>query len=119
MFRIYYAGKRSVPQTNPERTERTEHGWKICDLMMGLEFFTERGHTLDLDETHTYICTTDLDDPETIFQSYQGEFASRDFCDMIRESDATHTSMSVGDVLVEVSTGRVLFCDRFGFTEVN
>lgn len=117
MFKIYYAGKRSLPETNQLRTMRTIHGHKMVDLQMGYDFFLEQGHTLDLDETHTYLCTTTLDDPEQIFASFQGEYANEDMREAVQEADATHTSMSIGDVLV--GHGKTLIVDRFGFTEVN
>jgi len=115
MFSIYYAGKMSKMSQGQVRDDFTN---KVIDLKMGWKFYTSQHEGLDLDETHTYVATTTLDDKEEIFRCFQGEFASQDFCDMIHESDATHTSMSVGDVLVEVGSGRKFFCDCMGFVEV-
>lgn len=114
MFRIYYAGKLSKMNGHC----RDDFTNKVIDLTFGWNFYCKNHDGLDLDETHTYVATTTLDSPEDIFESYQGMWVTKDFSDLIKESDATHTSMSVGDVLVECGTGRVLFCDNVGFVEI-
>lgn len=121
MFRIFYAGKMSRPQVSEDRMHRTDYGNYIADLSCGLKFFEERHGKFDttgIETTHTYVGATPLNDKEEIFKNFQGEFCSEDFSKFISESDATHTSMSVGDILVEENSGRVFVCDSFGFTEV-
>ena len=48
----------------------------------------------------------------------QAEFMNEFTADMIQGTDATHTSMSMGDILVERTTGDLFFCDRFGFVKL-
>jgi len=36
----------------------------------------------------------------------------------IQETDATHTCMSVGDILVDRMGGDIWFCDRIGFVKL-
>lgn len=114
MFRVYYAGKRSKMPNGPVRDDFTN---KVIDLTFGWDFYCEHHDGLDLDETHTCVGLVYSDDPEKVFHKLNMEIPE-EFSEFIRESDATHTSMSVGDVLVDVSTGKRLFCDRFGFVEV-
>ena len=116
MYRIYYAGKKSKITEGVVRDDFTN---KIIDLTFGWDFFCEQGHTLDLNETHTFVAVTKKTDLEEIFRTWQGDFMSEAWADMIRRTDASHISMSVGDVLVNEETGKILFCDRFGWTEVN
>jgi len=131
MYRIYYAGRKDMPETNEANTRRTEHGHKMCDLRMGIDFFKEHcGWSFPtetdiatrevnlVDFGYTHVGTTTLTDLERIFVVFQGEYMDVELVRDMLDAGATHTSMSVGDVLVEVGTGRVLFCDRFGFVEV-
>ena len=120
MYRVYYAGKRSVPMVNETNTARTDFGNLICDLQMGWEFYSEYHNNRDfnLSETHTLVGVVSYDTPESAWIALQGENVSPEFAEFIRLSDATHTSMSVGDVLVEVETGKHFFCDRIGFKEI-
>lgn len=124
MFDILYAGRMDMDEANETCTERTDHGHKMCDIRMGLDFARERGHDIPLtisdleDFGYTYVGTTTLNDPERVFCTFQGEYMNEALRHSLRILGARHTSMSVGDVLVEVGTGRVLFCDRFGFVEV-
>jgi len=101
----------------PQGPVRDDFTNKVIDLTFGWDFYIERHDGLDLDETHTFVGITDLTDPEEIFYKYNMEI-DEDFAEYIYNSDATHTSMSVGDVLVDTMTGKRYFCDRIGFTEV-
>lgn len=120
MFRIYYAGKRSVPQVNESNTERTDFGHLIVDMQMGWDFYSEHRDVrdFDLEKTHTLVGVSHLANAEDVFFGHQGENCPRTFCEFINHSDATHTSMSVGDVLVDCDSGKVLFVDRIGFKEI-
>lgn len=121
MFRVLYAGKMSIKQVEDNGRFRTKYGSLLADYGCGFSFLTKQGHKItleSLEETHTEVAQTVLTNPEDIFLSFQGESAPKEFCDAIFESDATHTSMSVGDVLVDTYDGRILFCDSAGWVEV-
>lgn len=124
MFDIFYLGRKDMPEADKDCVVRSDHGHKMCDVRMGFDFLNERGWIIPSthrgleDFGYTFVGTTTIGDPEDVFVSYQGEFMSADMREGFKVLGATHMSMSVGDVLVEVGTGRVLFCDNFGWTEV-
>ena len=124
MFDILYASRSDMPEASEDRMTRTDHGHKMCDIRMGLDFAREQGHDIprsisDLENFgYTYVGTTTLKDPEEVFRCFQAEFMNEALRREVVLLGARHTSMSVGDILIEVGTGRVLFCDRFGFVEV-
>jgi len=121
MFSIFYAGSVEKAETDVDCRERTEHGWKMADLHMGLDFYLNQGHKSphygNLLETHTKIGDTTLKLHE-IFQAFQGEFCGDEFRKIISEVGATHTSMSVGDIIVDRCGGQMYFCDSCGFTKL-
>lgn len=121
MFDIFYAGSVSIPEENPERTKRTVHGERMVDLRMGLDFYTNAGHIIlrgTLPITHTFIGTSTLSNKEDVFEAFQGEFCGVDFHQTVRDAGATHTSMSVGDIIIDRETKEMWFCDRSGWVRV-
>jgi hypothetical protein len=120
MFNLYYAGKRSLPEFEAVTGETTEWGHKMFSVRLGSRSMARNGVALPtaktIEDTHTFVGTTCLGDLEEVFEAYQGMFVSQEFSDFIKESDATHTSMSVGDVAWNVSTGEMLLCDGMGWT---
>ena len=124
MYRIYYAGRRDTPEHTHDRKNRTEHGNKMCDISMGLQFALNHGVEFPTDWRdfesfgYTYIATTTLMDREELFATFQGEYINKDLAMHIAAEGAIHTSMSVGDILVSTENGRRWFCDTCGWTEV-
>jgi len=122
MFRIFYAGNVTKPEVNNDQEEiRTDHGHKLADMRMGWKFYQERGHLLlkgSLCKTHTFVGTTDQMNKDHVFLDYQGENVDANFSQLIRECGATHTSMSIGDVLIDSLNGDMWFCDHYGWTKI-
>ena len=106
---------------------------QMRDFGMGVDFLQEHYPEkverifLDLNKTHIYlkshkmswIDSTLEDDLEAIFFTMQAENWSPngEACELIREKGLTHTSMSVGDIVV-VDKNRIFYVDNFGFTEL-
>ena len=117
MFRIYYAGR--MDKEVDALSHLTDHGEKMRSVRFGSKDMERNGVEIpffekDLEEFgYTYVGSTTVKSKEEIFEAYQGDFCSKEFAAHIKETGATHTSMSVGDILVEVSTGDLYFCDSF------
>jgi len=74
----------------------------------------------DISRTHTRVKTFEATSPDEVFTHFQAEIWSPrgEARDLIRALGLSHTSMSVGDLVVEQETGKVLFCDRQGWVEI-
>lgn len=89
------------------------------DGCMGVEWLAERDlmPTLaTLDATHVELRTVEAHNTEAAWLACQGEFWSPngEARELIQSKGLAHTSMSVGDCLVD-DKGRLHVCDRFGF----
>lgn len=94
------------------------------DLSMGPKFAAKRGialptSRLDLLLTHTLVGLVDETNPEDVFVMMQGEVWSPmgEASGFLRSKGLTHTSMSVGDVLV-LPNGDLVMVDTDGFDEL-
>lgn len=115
-FDVFYAGRLNDIMTGGPADERNR------DLRWGLDFYRERGHALptqdNLAETHVYICTSYMEDMEEIFEAFQGEFCDATLHDLVRDAGAGHLSMSVGDILRDVTTGDLWIVEPCSFAQV-
>jgi hypothetical protein len=123
MFNLYYAGKKSVKEIVVGTFDRSAWGDQMAALRWGSKSYTKAGYDTitpeNIETTHTYVASTTLSDLEEIFESFQGMFCSKDFSDLIKESDATHTSMSCGDIAWDRTTGEMFICDPVGWTDIS
>lgn len=118
MFQIFFAGNETKVEVS--QNARTAHGTKMSALRFGYDCYLSEGYDAitmeNLSQTHTRVGVTHLTDLEAIFEAYQGEFCSNFHRTMVKMAHATHTSMSVGDVLRNTETGELFFCDSCGWT---
>ena len=72
-----------------------------------------------LDETHVYLRCIEADTMKEVFAKMQAEMWSPngEAIDLIEEKGLHHTSMSVGDVIVD-EEGRVFMIESMGFWEL-
>ena len=97
------------------------NGIFAADMLMGVDWLRKRNMLPDpdaLDRTHVKIGTLQEQDPDRVYHMMQGEMWSpngeaRDF---ISASGSSHTSMSIGDIVV--IGGKVLIVDRVGFEDL-
>lgn len=70
--------------------------------------------------THTFVKTVLAKSLEEAFWQMQGEVWSPngEARELIRSKDLDHTSMSVGDLLMEAESCRIYEVERFGFREI-
>ena|SRR5262245_17599010 len=73
-----------------------------------------------LSETHVHLKTIECSGPNAAFSMMQGENWSPngEARELIRAKGLSHTSMSVGDVLEEVSSGKKIACAFVGWKEL-
>jgi len=73
-----------------------------------------------LKETHRKVKVLWAEDLDNVFYKMQGEVWSPngEVSDLIRLLGLKHTSMSVGDVVQEVSTGKYFLVENLGFSEL-
>lgn len=97
--------------------------WKdeYSDLMMGYDLAKERGilpNKYALEETHTKLGNIKCSDPTSVYRVMQGENWSPngEGRDLISMTGLSHTSMSVGDIMV--INGKTLMVDSVGFKEL-
>lgn len=108
-----------------------QHGY-FRDGSMGYEFCKEHNRLPDikhLTRTHTHLMDKFVDDKvfegarlDEIYANMQGEVWSPngEGSRLINEKCLTHTSMSVGDIIVQESPERkVWFVDHMGFKELS
>ena len=89
------------------------------DFLMGPRFIKEHNINFDpknLAKTHILLGTIPETDPEDVFHYMQGEVWSPngEARPIIQGKGLSHTSMSVGDVMV--IGGEVIMVDMFGFS---
>jgi len=92
------------------------------DLLMGYEWCRERGRLPDLanlNSTHVYLMDVHTENLEEIFRQMQGEIwaAKGNERRLIRAKGLSHTSMSVGDVVI-LSNGQAWIGDLVGFRQL-
>jgi hypothetical protein len=90
------------------------------DGIMGAEWLAEKNMTPNtdrLDLSHVFVRYVQADSVEQVFGMMQGEVWSPngEARDRIKMLGLQHTSMSVGDIAVDVSNKAVHLCDRYGF----
>lgn len=96
------------------------------DAGEGYEFLADNDllpNIKKLEKTHALLGRLDVTGDNTsrclddVFHDLQGEVWSPrgEARDLIREKDLWHTSMSVGDIVVDTKTGDVHLVDRIGF----
>lgn len=70
-----------------------------------------------LTETHVHLFDIDAETVNHAWQAQQAENWSPtgQAAGLLREKGLSHTSMSVGDILVDKKTGGVLICDSIGW----
>jgi hypothetical protein len=93
------------------------------DMLMGKDWLAKNNSLPDpanLEATHVQMGTTKETNPEQIYAMMQGEAWSPQgqAREMIRKLGTGHTSMSVGDIIVNKSDGKTLMVDTQGFTEL-
>lgn len=116
-MRIWYTKE---VETDPAGMVRTDFGNTICDLHMGYQWFLSRGHLPinhdNIFDTHDFVFGRELptDDLEAVFEMFQGEFMDVEIRQLLRDRGASHTSMSVGDI-IETADGKLHFVDGLGF----
>jgi hypothetical protein len=93
------------------------------DGIMGADWLAERGmmpKVDDLAETHVFLRYCDAESVGQVFGMMQGEVWSPngEARDRINALGLSHTSMSVGDIAVNVANKETFLCDRFGFKTV-
>jgi hypothetical protein len=73
-----------------------------------------------LSETHVYLKTIECGGPNAAFSIMQGENWSPngEARELIEKKGLSHTSMSVGDVLEEVNSGKKIACASVGWKEI-
>jgi len=78
-----------------------------------------RPDPLKLDETHVFVRSVEAANLEHVFALCQGEVWSPngEARELIRRLKIQHTSMSVGDVVID-SAGRVFMVAMFGFADI-
>lgn len=78
-----------------------------------------RPDPLKLDATHVFVRTVEAANLEHVFYLCQGENWSPngEARGLIEAKGLAHTSMSVGDVVVDAA-GRVFMCAQFGFADL-
>ncbi len=91
------------------------------DLGMGFDWCKKKKCLPDpknLKKTHVLLGSIKGTNPDSIFYLMQGEIWSPqgEAYDLIGKSGASHTSMSVGDVVE--TNGKVYIVDRDGFEEI-
>ncbi len=121
VYTVFYAGHRDKPEHDRLAMERTPHGAKIADLKMGYKFYTKHNDPIcvgNLMETHVLVMSVMAESLEEVFEMMQGENLSRMYCEFIKSTNATHTSMSVGDIVQDNRTTKLYFCDSIDFVEV-
>lgn len=94
------------------------------DLILGPKFATEKlGMALPtlktLSKTHEGLGMIDADSPEDAYVKMQAENWSPngEACTLIEERFLSHTSMSVGDIVIQNDT--MYMVDRIGFAVIN
>jgi hypothetical protein len=90
--------------------------------IMGFDFCKLHGflpNPLNLGATHIFLAKVDASDPNEIYSDMQAEnwSANGEAKDVIASKGLSHTSMSVGDVLV--IDGNVLMVDHSGFAPLH
>ena len=126
MYRIYYTGRQDMPETRQDEFghHRTAHGENMADVRMGWDYLHKMGLIFPkyeeelLDFGYTCVGSTFLTDKDKIFQQYQVENMNTVTLNMVNIAKPIHTSMSVGDVLIDFETNQMWFCDNFGWQEV-
>ena len=80
-----------------------------------------KGSDIRLQKTHSLVAIKE-GDKDTVFRAMQGEFMiapTKSILTALIKSGATHhTSMSVGDVLLDCKTGAIYQCDTVGWVKV-
>ena len=94
------------------------------DGSMGMKWLRERGPMPvrgNLIGTHTFLKQVEADDLAQVFAMMQGENWSPngEAKPLLVEKDLYHTSMSVGDIAMDVVTGQAFLVDRFGFVDIS
>ena len=93
------------------------------DGIMGVEWLTKQGLmpiATKLDLSHVFLRYVEAESMEKVFGMMQGEVWSPngEARSRIEALGLSHTSMSVGDVVADVATGKAWIVDRFGFVAV-
>lgn len=77
------------------------------DLSMGFHFCEKHGLLPDLenlDRTHSFVAAVsgpkDVEEMDSYFTRFQGDFISGNFQTVVHDFNLSHTSMSVGDLIV-------------------
>lgn len=113
-YHVLYAGTLHDAECNNPAYNR------VRDLRWGLDEYLKQGHPMptleNIKETHVYICTTTIQDKEDVFESFQGEWANDFLRQAVRDAGASHLSMSVGDILHDVTENELWLVEPLGFT---
>jgi hypothetical protein len=93
------------------------------DGIMGSKWLKERRQMPsphNLERTHIFLKQTEARNLDHLYHIMQGEVWSPngEARELIRSKGLQHTSMSMGDIAVEESTGKVWMTDMFGFAEL-
>ena len=93
------------------------------DGIMGVEWCRKKGclpNPRTLGDTHAYVKMLEAKNLGDVFLKMQAEYWSPngEACELIAKANLTHTSMSVGDIIV-TENGVVLMFDNHGFQELN
>src|SRR5262245_33549387 len=93
------------------------------DGIMGAEWLNKRSQMPvpgKLNRTHIFLGMFDAEDLEDLFIKMQGEVWSPngEARELIKAKGLQHTSMSVGDLAVDLDNWTVHLVDRFGFVEI-
>lgn len=92
------------------------------DGIMGRDWLVQRGmlpNIMNLEATHNFVKEIEAPDAEAAWMAMQAENWSPngEARDLIKNAGLQHTSMSVGDILID-ERNKVWMADRFGFTEI-
>lgn len=123
-YTVFYAGNVSKDTFYFDenlRQQRTDYGNTIADIRMGYSWLTKIHSVFDVTkilDTHTLVMKIHANDEEEVFYMMQGENMSSLYRKFINSTGADHTSMSVGDILINDKTGEFLFCDCEGFVRI-
>ena len=122
-MKVFYI-KSTVDEDYMGRQTRNE---KRTDWSFGLKTTMNRGGNAptlaDLETDYDLVYDSSLDETsgflfDQVFERFQGEFMTDSIRRQVfRVRDRSHTSMSVGDIVIH--DGKVWFCDSYGFTPIH
>ena len=122
LYAVYYLGRGDMPEYDEETRAYTPHGLQIAHLRgvadeADIEKIPDREELLE--EFGYTLVAHAVGEPDDIFHHYQADFMTDLTARRLRALNTTHTSMSVGDLLVCQHTGAMLFCEPYGWKEMN